>query len=569
MRIMCTAACSAALFLGGTLWAQNPVTVELNPSKDNTLYQSEMGNLSNGKGEAFFAGRTGPNAGSRLHRGVLAFDLSQIPAGSTVTAASLRLRMSRTNQNTVQNVSLHRLNRDWGEGTSNAGGEEGSGAPATTGDATWLHNFFNTSFWTAPGGDYQAVASATTPVGPVGDYTWQSQGMIDDVQGWVNNPAANFGWIVIGNEADDHTAKRFNSREAPAARPVLSVTYNPPAQAEPGVLELTQAQIEVAESAGVIQVGVQRTGGTDGEVSAAFSTVDGTATAGQDYTAAAGRISFADGEGGTKFIQIQILDEPAQQPARFEGVETFQIVLSDPLGGATLGAVTATEVRIDDEEDLSLSLHFPQFGNGQGFVSQIFLFNLDNSLSANARILGRTSQGNPFVLEGQPLDRVVEIPPGGVEVLETSGTGALQVGSVIVTADTPVSGVIVFGGGFGLAGVQAGPRFSQGFVGPVDSRLPQNIRTGVAIQNLEPDDAAYPVELVDGNGQVVAEAVIEVAGFGQIPQFVDEIQWDRPVDLNSFQGTIRVRGQGLSAVMIQNRLVGGVSQFATVPVAGQ
>ncbi|GAB4112374.1 MAG: hypothetical protein Kow001_14120 [Acidobacteriota bacterium] len=568
MKNACIFACTAGLFLGVSVVAQNPVTVELNPSKDNTLYQTSSGNLSNGAGDAFFAGRTGPNAGSRIHRGVLAFDLSQIPAGSTVTAVSLRLRMSRTNQNTVQNVSLHRLNRDWGEGTSNASGEEGSGAPATTGDATWLHNFFNTSLWTTPGGDFQAAASATTPVGAIGDYTWQSQGMINDVQGWVNDPASNFGWIVIGNEAVDHTAKRFNSREASAARPVLSVTYTPPAQAEPGVLELTQAQVDVTESAGVVQIGVQRTGGTDGEVSAAFATVNVTAEAGQDHVAAAGRVSFADGEGGTKFIQIQILDEPGQD-RRFEGVESFQVVLSDPAGGATLGAVTTAEVRIDDEEDLSLSLHFPQFGNGQGFISQIFLFNLDEARTARARIVGRTSQGAPFVLGGQPLNQVVEVAPGGIEVLETSGTGALQVGSVVVTSDTPLNGVVVFGGAFGLAGVQAGPEFSQGFVGPVDTRLAQNIRTGVAIQNLEPDAAVYPAQLVDGNGQVVAETAIEVVGLGQAALFVDEMDWDQEVDLTSFQGTLRVQGQGLSAVMIQNRLVGGVSQFATVPVAGQ
>jgi hypothetical protein len=569
MKTVCIFACLAVLFLGGSLVAQNPITVELNPSKDNTLYQTSTGNLSNGAGDAFFSGRTGPNAGNRIHRGVLAFDLSQIPAGSTVTAVSLRLRMSRTAQNTNQNISLHRLNRDWGEGTSNAGGEEGAGAPATTGDATWLHNFFNTSFWTNAGGDFQAAASATTAVGAVGDYTWQSQGLIDDVQGWVNNPASNFGWAVIGNEAVSQTAKRFNSREAAAGKPLLTVTYTPPAQAEPGVLELTQAQLEVTESAGVIQIGVRRTGGTDGEVSAAFNTANGTATAGEDYVAAAGRVTFADGEGGTKFIPIQILDEPAQQPQRFEGIETFQVVLSDPAGGATLGVVTTTDRRINDEEDLSLSLHFPQFGNGQGFISQIFLFNLDDTLSANARILGRTSQGDPFVLGGQPLDQVVEVAPGGVLVLETSGTGALQVGSVIVTSDTPLNGVIVFGGAFGLAGVQAGPEFSQGFVGPVDTRLPQNIRTGVALQNLRQEDAVYPAQLVNGAGEVIAEAALEVPGFGQSPQFIDEIEWDRQVDFSSFQGTIRVQGQGLSAVMIQNRLAGGVSQFATVPVAGQ
>ncbi|MCP3903022.1 MAG: hypothetical protein GY715_05235 [Planctomycetes bacterium] len=40
----------------------------------------------------------------------------------------------------------------------------------------------------------------------------------------------NRGWIVIGSESIEHTAKRFDSRTHPLAqfRPVLSVTYDAP-----------------------------------------------------------------------------------------------------------------------------------------------------------------------------------------------------------------------------------------------------------------------------------------------------------------------------------------------------
>lgn len=37
--------------------------------------------------------------------------------------------------------------------------------------------------------------------------------MVADVQGWLDNPASNFGWLVKGNEARPTTAKRFNSRQ--------------------------------------------------------------------------------------------------------------------------------------------------------------------------------------------------------------------------------------------------------------------------------------------------------------------------------------------------------------------
>jgi hypothetical protein len=51
--------------------------------------------------------------------------------------------------------------------------------------------------------------------------------MVIDVQSWVNNPATNFGWILIGNESVSRTSKRFDSREHPAAsvRPVLNIEF--------------------------------------------------------------------------------------------------------------------------------------------------------------------------------------------------------------------------------------------------------------------------------------------------------------------------------------------------------
>jgi len=50
-----------------------------------------------------------------------------------------------------------------------------------------------------------------------------------DVQGWLNQPANNHGWIVIGNEDDIKVAKRFDSRENAdtSTRPVLTVTFTP------------------------------------------------------------------------------------------------------------------------------------------------------------------------------------------------------------------------------------------------------------------------------------------------------------------------------------------------------
>jgi hypothetical protein len=221
-RLLSLAVAAALGSLGNSLASAG--TVSINPSKDNTLYEYDPldGDRSNALGFHFFAGETGMN---ELRRGVLAFDIAgNVPSGSTITAVSLSVNMSRTPTNTAYVVELRRLRADWGEGTSVAPGEEGDGAPATPNDATWRHRFFDTIFWSTQGGDFSATASASQMVGPVGQYTWSSAQMVADVQGWLDNPASNFGWLVLGDETAIATAKRFDTRES-ASPPMLTIEF--------------------------------------------------------------------------------------------------------------------------------------------------------------------------------------------------------------------------------------------------------------------------------------------------------------------------------------------------------
>lgn len=208
----------------------NPVTAGtaiMQPVKDNTLFEDEAGSLSDGAGRYLFSGWT---ADARIRRAVLRFDVaSVIPAGATVTSAKLILEMNKAFPGDVSApIDVHKLSVDWGESTSDAPGEEGMGTLAERGDATWLHTFYNTAFWNSAGGDFAAAASASTVVGPVlGPYTWADAGLAADVQSWVDAPATNFGWILIGDEATFGSAKRFASREDPfvPSRPRLVVEF--------------------------------------------------------------------------------------------------------------------------------------------------------------------------------------------------------------------------------------------------------------------------------------------------------------------------------------------------------
>jgi hypothetical protein len=200
--------------------------VTVGAAADNTLYEDSAGSLSNGAGQYIFAGRTSLNA---VRRAVIRFDVAAaIPPGSVVQGVTLRLNMSR-GISSLSAVSLHRALRAWGEGTSDALDEEGIGIGATPGDATWLHTFFPDQFWTIAGGDFAAASSAATPVSVTGVYTWSSAAMVADVQAWLDDPGANFGWFILGDEEQFPSAKRFDSRQhpEPANRPALTITYVP------------------------------------------------------------------------------------------------------------------------------------------------------------------------------------------------------------------------------------------------------------------------------------------------------------------------------------------------------
>lgn len=221
-RLSCAGALAFMFALRASAWAD---VATLFAAKDNTLFEDTAGGLSDGKGIFFYAGKTGSSDNFKIRRGLIAFDLSSIPANATVTAVTLTL--TKSNSNGASSMTLRKVLRDWGEGASNSGNPGGSGAAAQTGDATWIYNFFNTSTWSAAGGDISGTNSATAPTTATNPaaVSLSAAGMVADVQAWVGNAASNFGWAVLGDEATNGSALRFNSRENTTSPPQLTVTY--------------------------------------------------------------------------------------------------------------------------------------------------------------------------------------------------------------------------------------------------------------------------------------------------------------------------------------------------------
>jgi hypothetical protein len=119
------------------------------------------------------------------------------------------------------------MTEDWGEGASFANG--GGGAPATPGDATWIHSFYTSVLWPIPGARWKAQASYITDLVATGELVLRNSRMVDDVRRWLQRPDRNFGWILLGDETHRNTAVRLASREnsMPSLRPRLVVNFRP------------------------------------------------------------------------------------------------------------------------------------------------------------------------------------------------------------------------------------------------------------------------------------------------------------------------------------------------------
>ncbi|HRJ11158.1 MAG TPA: PQQ-dependent sugar dehydrogenase [Prosthecobacter sp.] len=208
------------------------VTTVLNPQLDNTIY-SEDGGLSDARGY-FYAGRTGPNHGPYLRRALLSFNVEIIPPEAALVSASLKLRLNKLGPGgSGTPMALHRLNQTWGEGTSKNPSDVGTGAPATPGDATWSHRFHDTSTWTTPGGVFEAAPSAAATA-DVGTITFgPSAQMLADAQAWHADPAANAGWMLRGDETQNETVGRFDSKEVGQVFPELEIQYQLPPPVPP------------------------------------------------------------------------------------------------------------------------------------------------------------------------------------------------------------------------------------------------------------------------------------------------------------------------------------------------
>ena len=139
----------------------------------------------------------GGSSGGNENRTLFGFDLSPVPAGSTVTEASFHFRVS-WNQSNGQ-IGVHRVLVPWSEATATSTNFDVAGGIVPSPEMTFPGIVFG----------------------------WRSLDFTSLVSGWVGGAFPNHGVLMQEDPAHKHLV--FGSEASSASRPYLVVCYQPPA----------------------------------------------------------------------------------------------------------------------------------------------------------------------------------------------------------------------------------------------------------------------------------------------------------------------------------------------------
>jgi len=129
---------------------------------------------------------------------------------------------------------------------------------------------------------------------------------------------------------------------------------------ESGLFQLDQASYVVNEASGQLTLDVVRLGNPLGDVDLTVVPMDGTAIADFDFVPTPKTVSFADGEGGSKKVNIAIVND-----AVGERQETFSVGLQVTGGNGVLGTPSLAEVIIVDDDPVIVT-----FSTAEASVSE-------------------------------------------------------------------------------------------------------------------------------------------------------------------------------------------------------
>ena len=182
-------------------------------------------------------------------------------------------------------------------------------------------------------------------------------------------------------------------------------------------LQFTFGVTNVLEDVGSVGFTVVRTGDLNATVSVPFTTVNGTATALQDYVPVAGTLVFGTNV-ASQAITVPILNDQVEEPNK-----AFSVALGAPTGEASLGAFATAVVNIID--------------NDSTFTLQLISTNVLESVGSVSLVVDRTGYlSNPvlvsFVLVNGSAVAVSDFTVAGTALVFGPGAASRQITVQIV-----------------------------------------------------------------------------------------------------------------------------------------
>ncbi len=189
-----------------------PLSTEISPgpSVDDTWINKSAPWFNYGKSGRLEIG----DFGTEESYGLIRFNISAIPPGALINAASIRLYFAGASvQPPGSGIFAHRIEKFWDEGRKQG----------TVGDgATWLFRDLALT-WDSAGGDYVAGSVSFMPLGAASSFHFSDITLI--MQEWIDGTAQNHGVLLRSSAGVKQAEFMTGDESSQSLRPRLLVSY--------------------------------------------------------------------------------------------------------------------------------------------------------------------------------------------------------------------------------------------------------------------------------------------------------------------------------------------------------
>ena len=268
--------------------------------------------------------------------------------------------------------------------------------------------------------DSQPTANVTITIGgqTAADITAAPTPLTFTTTNWatpqtVTVTAGNDADIVIDTHSLTHSAASSDTDYSSISIANVGVTVNDNDSAIPA-LSFDSINVTVDEDDGHAALSVELSQASTVTVTVDYATSDGSALAGDDYTATSGTLTFAPGE-TMKAITVPILDDGV-----YETIAQFTFTLSNPTG-ATLPNFPGAQINIiDDESPPTASIANMTVGEDAGTMTLTLNLSHESSRRTAYRTVtsdvgGTATQGADYVNFISGAEASITVPAGDTQ----------------------------------------------------------------------------------------------------------------------------------------------------------